>query len=616
MKTMGLLAAWMVAGTALAEVTIDPPFASHMVLQRGVPIELSGTAAAGAGVKVTMGATTAQATADEHGAWRVKLGPQPAGGPMEIVARDGGGEALLEDVLLGDVWLFSGQSNMQMGLDEVIGGPEAITAAGSNPQVRVLSMPKAGSPEPVSDIGAEWRSCTPESLTKFSAVAWFFGKHLRDDPKLDGVPLGLIDSSFGGTAIEAWTPPGTLPEIPADQVSGSMFGIPASELFNRMIHPLTALPVKGAAWYQGEANAGHPGVYDELLENLISRWREAWRQPDLPFFVVQLPAFEGTMGGLDFGWLREAETRACEATERAWQAVSYDTTDGSDLHPWEKEEIGRRIALIARREVYGSEVVAHGPRFEGVRVEGKSLVLSFDQALKTTDGEPVRGLAVAGKDGDFRFVEGRVEKETVVLTPDSMSTPPQVRFAWGGLPDANLVNEAGLPAVPFRTDDLPPASLAFQPEPTVYRIETPGYSLETGRGGSVTSLVTGGKQFMSHEPGGGTKIPGGWGPRNLGKLTLTGPNRMTLSDGRAVLELACAENAMTWTLTNPDKDAFEFRIAIASEVQVQAGETLRLSRDGAGFELRGVTRTDGHTLVVEVPGGGTRELSWTVRPGR
>jgi sialate O-acetylesterase len=597
-----------------ADLEFASPFTSGMVLQRDAPIVIRGHATADSKVTISLGSQKRAGDVAADGRWSVTFEAMPAGGPYAMSASDGSAEVKIDDLLVGDVWLCSGQSNMQMGLDETDGGPEAIKSATTEMPVRVLSVPKAGAETPEDKLDTKWSHCTPDSLRKFSAVAWFFGKHLRQDPKLANVPLGLIDSSFGGTAIEGWTPAGTLPDIPKDRLSGSMFGIPPAHLFNGMIAPLLACRIKGVVWYQGESNAGAPEVYSSLLQNMMNQWRQGWRQPELPFLIVQLPAFEGRMGGLDFGWLREAEADACRRTENAWLAVTYDTTKGFNLHPREKEEIGRRLSLLARRDVYGEEILAQGPQFKKVEIAGDRAVVTFDQELTVPAGEPVRGFTLAGADGDYRYANATIEGTQVQLTANGISEPESVRFAWGAMPDANLINQAGLPAVPFRTDDQKPDTLAFQPLPTVYRIEAQAYALETGRNGSVASLVVGGRQFLSHEPGGGTSIPGIFGPRNLSDTAMVGPRRLALSDDSAKLEIAAADKGMTWTLTNRGNDPIELRIALAPQVGVKSdGTAAELSRDGTKLRIEGIARVDdGSKLIAKAPAHGSAEIHWTI----
>ncbi|MCP5544596.1 MAG: hypothetical protein H7A49_11900 [Akkermansiaceae bacterium] len=614
MKQIAILFLGLAWLSQAAELKFDSAFTSHMVLQRNAPIVLHGDAPERSEVTVILGATKLPAKADAKGRWKVVFDPLPAGGPFLLTARHGDMEVQLEDVLIGDVWLFSGQSNMQMGLDEAIGGPVEIAAATAEMPVRLLRMPKAAAETAEDDIGATWQPCSPDTVRKFSAVGWFFAKHLHEDPSLAKVPLGLIDSSFGGTAIEAWTPEGKLPDIPKEKISGSMFGISPGHLFNRMIAPLRVYPIQGAVWYQGEANAGAPGVYASLLGNMIDQWRETWQRPGLPFFVVQLPAFEGTMGGLDFSWLREAEAKACAETDRAWLAVTHDTTDGFDLHPKEKEEVGRRVSLLARKNVYGRDIVAEGPRMVTTAVKGDRLIVTMDQEPVAASGKRIRGFEIAGENGDFRNADAVIRGRDVELRADGVPNPATVRYAWGAMPDADLTNRADLPAAPFRTDTRDPETPGFQPLPIFHRIETPRYSLETGRGGKVASLIAGGTEFLSREPGGGTWVPGGFGPRNLGFTKTVGPRRIALTDGGAELELACRNESMAWSFTNRGGDPIELHVALSPEVEVAAdGFSATLTRNGVRIEVGGITRVEDHRLVVSAPGHGVSRLDFTFR---
>ncbi|MCC7334940.1 MAG: hypothetical protein IT422_07585 [Pirellulaceae bacterium] len=601
--------------SAADELRFASAFTSSMVLQRDAPLVVTGRGPANCEVEVTLGAQQVNSQVDANGGWRVEFAPLPAGGPVTMTASDGSDNSvILEDILIGDVWVFSGQSNMQMGLQEADGGAEAIAAATSDMPIRVLSVPKATAKTPQSEIGAEWKHCTPQSLPKLSAVAWFFAHHLRQAPELQAVPLGLVDSSFGGTAIEGWTPEGTLPNIDKSQLSGSLFGIQAAHLYNRMIVPLTVYKVKGVVWYQGESNAGSPTVYAKLLQNMIAQWRRVWQQPELPFLIVELPAFEGRMKGLDFSWLREAQAEACRQTVNAWLAVTFDTTNGFDLHPREKDEIGRRLALLARGEVYGEDIVAQGPKFETAMAVNDQIVVTFDQTLETSDAA-VRGFAIAGTDGEYRYADATIEGRQATLSASGVPSPVSVRYAWGAMPVANLIGVCGLPAAPFRTDDQPPQSHAFEPLPTFYRIEMQTYALETGRGGSVASLIVGGKQFLSNESDGGTSIPSMFGARNLAYSHLIGPRRFSLADSSASLELACDDSAMTWIVTNGGNDPIELHISLAAavEVEVRGDQTsAELSRDGTKLTIDGIARVDGdRKLVANIPPHDTAQLHWT-----
>ncbi|MBK1816086.1 hypothetical protein JIN84_10725 [Luteolibacter yonseiensis] len=617
MKKLVRIAACLLASSPVvfsAELGFSTAFSSGMVIQREAPVTVSGQGPAGERVKVTFAAQERSVKVGDDGIWKADFPALTAGGPYVLEASDGKATASVGDVLVGDVWVFSGQSNMQMGLDEAIGGAEAIASAAKDPKIRVLVMPKAGADTPQSVVGAKWRTSTPDSLNKFSAVAGFFAVHLHRDPALKDIPLGVIDTSFGGTCVEAWTPKGALPPIPKEKMSASMFNIPQGNLFNNMIAPLLDLRIKGAVWYQGEGNAGQPGVYAELLENMIAQWRKQWNAPELPFFIVQLPAFEGRANGLDWAWLREAQAFAAKKSPNTWLAVTYDTTNGLDLHPLEKQEIGQRLSLLAAKEVYRRDVVAHGPSVKGVSVGKDQLKVSFDSPLKISNGGKLLGFSIAGADGEYRFAEARIDGNDVLLKAQGISEPKTVRYAWSGLTDANLVNNAGLPAAPFRTDTQPPKTLAFQPIPTVYQILAPSYQLQTGNLGSISSLIVSGKQFLSAEPGGGTSFPGFFGPRNLPTLRELGPSRIELSDSSTRLEIACTDDSLVWTIRNDGKDALDFHIALAEQVKVELkNSSAGLTRGNVGLDVEGFDQQSENKLVTKIQPNSTRTLRLTVR---
>ncbi len=603
----------LAAGTHAAGLSFQSGISNGMVLQRGKPIPLNGDASPGSTLTIRIASQTQSAKADANGQWSVTLPAMDAGGPYTLTASSDAGSVKIDDVLIGDVWVCSGQSNMQMGLAETIGGESAIADLARQKTIRFLEIPRGGADSPNHEIKAEWKHARPETLAKFSAVGGFFAAHLHREPSLTNVPLGIINSSFGGTSIEAWSPADSLKEIPKDQLCGSMFGIPPGALFNNMIHPLFSRPIKGVLWYQGEANAGQPALYVKLLRNLMDQWRKGWNQPDLPFLIVQLPAFDGKMGGLDFGWLREAEIQACSGFPHAWSAVTYDTTDGLDLHPKEKEEIGRRLALIAKREVYSIHVNAHGPRMEKAEISGNQMTVTFDQELKGREGKVALGFAIAGEDGDYRFATASIRGNKVVLEADGVTQPKTVRYAWGGLTNADLTGTDNLPAFPFRTDTLPPESVVFQPMPAFRKIETPAYQLETGSAGRIASLIIRGKQFLSNEPNGGAAVPGGWGYRNLALTNLIGPRRLALSDNAVSLEVACLPSEMRWTLSSRNTDPVDIHIQLSSEVRIQSeGDTVTLTRDDARVQVRGIERVEGHRLIAKAGANASTQLRFTI----
>lgn len=606
----------VISGSALA-VTLDPVFSESMVIQRDVPVNITGTATPGSKIEVSLGATKATALADDSGNWTTSLPAMKAGGPHSLKAVEGSSSVEVRDVLCGDVWVCSGQSNMQMGLHETIGGKEALAASGDLPKIRILTVGRGGADTPRKNIDAKWQPSNAETLRDFSAVAWYFAAGLKKDPALADVPLGIVNSSFGGTAIEAWMPADSLPPLPKEQISGSMFGIPPGALFNGMIAPLTALPVKGTLWYQGEANAGQPGAYVVLLENLMTQWRKAFRQPELPFFIVQLPAFDGTMGGLDFSWVRESQATAATNSEKAWTAVTHDTTDGRDLHPVEKAEIGRRLSLLARQHVYGSRLVSSGPVLKDVELRGKEVRIGFDSAhgLTSANEKPLVGFAIAGDDGDYHYAQARIQGPNVILESPAVPQPKTVRYGWGAMPNANLVNSTGLPAMPFRTDKLAPEKVAFLPMLPMRKVDAPNYQLVTGEGGKVASLIVRGKQFLSNEKDGGTRLPDGFGARNFGIMEDLGPRRIRMSDQTGSLEISCADESMQWILKNDRDNAIDFQIAFNPAAKVSfSGGTAEVSRDDVKIRVEGIERVEGTQANVKIPPKSTVSLRIRLEP--
>ena len=336
-------------GVALAQVKFAPVFSDGAVIQRGMKAPVWGETSPNATVDVQLGSQHRSGRADAQGRWQVAFDALAAGGPFTLNAKSDGSSAEVKDVLVGDVWLCSGQSNMQMSLKETKNGASFVADASKYPNIHLLQMGRGGDANPQTKMGAQWTTSTPGTAQDFSAVAYYFAMGLRQDPKLKDVPIGLIDSSFGGTAIEAWTPKEGMEGVKPEQMSGSMFGIGASTLYNGMINPLVPLGLKGAVWYQGEANAGKPQQYAALLSSMITQWRQKFDNPQLPFLIVQLPSFSDKMGDHYFTWVREAEAKVAHTVPNTWMAVTLDTNDGSNLHPIEKKEIGDRLALLARK---------------------------------------------------------------------------------------------------------------------------------------------------------------------------------------------------------------------------------------------------------------------------
>ncbi|MEZ6075498.1 MAG: hypothetical protein R3C56_07445 [Pirellulaceae bacterium] len=350
------------------------------------------------------------------------------------------------------------------------------------------------------------------------------------------------------------------------------------------------------------------------MQNMIAQWRRVWQQPELPFLIVELPAFEGRMKGLDFSWLREAQAEACRQTVNAWLAVTFDTTNGLIFIHVKRMRSGG--ALHCSR-VAKFTAKTSSPRGRSLKRQWRSTTKSLSPLTKRwrPPTQQCAALPSRAPTGSTDTQTQRSKDAKQRFPPAGVPSPVSVRYAWGAMPVANLIGVCGLPAAPFRTDDQPPQSHAFEPLPTFYRIEMQTYALETGRGGSVASLIVGGKQFLSNESDGGTSIPSMFGARNLAYSHLIGPRRFSLADSSASLELACDDSAMTWIVTNGGNDPIELHISLAAavEVEVRGDQTsAELSRDGTKLTIDGIARVDGdRKLVANIPPHDTAQLHWT-----
>ncbi len=499
-----LLAAFAIP--AIADVTLPCVFSDHMVLQRDKPVAVWGWADAGEQVRVSIADTSAKTKAGPDGRWSLSLEPLAAGGPHTMVV-EGANKLTISDVLVGEVWLCSGQSNMAMTVSRSADFDKEKAAA-KWPKIRMLTVARKAQPEPTDRCQGEWTVCTPDTVGGFSAAGYFFGRTLRKE--LD-VPVGLINSSWGGTAVEAWTSMEVQEAIPqlkpmlaswqtqidtydpaaakaryekqldawkAKAAKAKADGKPAprkprapmdpkvnqnrpANLFNGMIQPLIPYGIRGAIWYQGEHNSnGEQSTrYGLQLETLIADWRARFNQGDFPFFFVQLPNYmKPQQQPSEFtGWVmvREGMLNTL-AVPNTGMAITIDVGEEKDIHPKNKQAVGLRLALWALATVYGEECVYCGPLCTAVLFEDDAMVVQFDHAgdgLKTSDGGPVKGFAIAGSDQKFVWADARIDGDRVIVSSKDVKNPVAVRYAWANNPEVNLVNSAGLPASPFRTDE-------------------------------------------------------------------------------------------------------------------------------------------------------------------
>jgi sialate O-acetylesterase len=512
MRVAPLLLPAVVLSVSIAEAKIKLPalISDHMVLQQEVKANVWGWAEPGEKVTIKFGDKTASTTTGPDKKWSVRLDGLKAGtaGDLTIAGED---TVVVKDVLVGEVWVGSGQSNMEW-IVQAAGNPEQEKAAANYPQIRMFTVTKAPSDKPKDDCVGTWQVCSPETVAKFSAVGYYFSRELHQKLK---VPIGLIHTSWGGTPAEFWTPPAVLernpsfktyferwekqkadypkakaafdeavakwkvkaeeakaenkpvPTAPRAPRGGDAFGGPGC-LWNGMVEPVLPYTIQGAIWYQGESNANNEEEatrYRALFPTMILSWRNAWSQaglrdsenPEFPFLFVQLANFRQRYPDpVDSSWarLREAQLMTLELPHTG-MAVAIDIGEADDIHPKNKQEVGRRLALSALAQVYYIDTEYSGPIYSGFQEEDNRIRLSFRNAngLKASDGGKIKGFAIAGEDKKFVWADVTIDGDHVLISSPQVPKPVSVRYAWSDNPECNLVNEAGLPASPFRTDD-------------------------------------------------------------------------------------------------------------------------------------------------------------------
>jgi sialate O-acetylesterase len=493
-RACGMLLSLALGGTLAAEVTLAPLFTDHAVLQRHVEVPVWGRAAPGEVVTVHFRGHTARTTTLSDGTWRIALPPLERGEPAELVV-SGDNTLRCRDVLVGEVWLASGQSNMAFRLEE-LEKPE-IVAAATDGQIREFSVPSATASAPAATLQGTWRVGGPATAGKFSAIGYYFARQLREHL---GVPVGLVNASVGGTQIESWMSAEALAADPAFAVvharwaavvadyprrlaehevalarweaasgrervalarQGQRKPVPPrreshrdapSSLFNAMVNPLVPFAVRGILWDQGGSNAARSGEYAALFKAHITDWRTRWGDPALPFLFVQDRNYRDPQSPGDHrAQLREAQAAAL-ALPATGMAVTIDIGAPDDPHPRNKAEEGRRLALLALARVHDYPVIASGPVLRSVAVDGALVRVRFETfgATLASRHDPLRGFALAGADGQYRPAEARIEGDTVVLQCEEGIEPVSLRYAWGDDPVGDLASDAGLPAAPFR----------------------------------------------------------------------------------------------------------------------------------------------------------------------
>jgi sialate O-acetylesterase len=600
---------------------VNSIFTNHMVVQRDQPFVLSGSCAPRTEISFELGSVAVSTTSDANGAWTLNALPPSAGGPYTARLSAGSEHISLGDVWCGDVWLCAGQSNMQLSVKEDPHAEDLVRTAGDFPHLHLLSMPKHGADHPETSSGAKWTGDNAEAVKGFSAVGYQFGRDLAST-SLKGTPIGLIDSTFGGTAVEGWVPKSALEQAfhPGDLMD-SMFGLKPASLYNGMIAPLGPLSLRGVVWYQGENNSPRAALYPKLFAALAKSYRRQFNNPACPFLLVQLPAYNELYNGYPFTWMREAQQLTVRSIPHTDLAITYDTTDGFNLHPPDKAEVARRLSLLARRDVYGEKIIASGPTFKSVRIEGDHIEVTFDTGgsdLTSGEAPEVRGFAVAGIDGVYRYADAVIDGPRVNISCRLVSEPKTVRYAFEAAPAADLRNAAGLPAAPFRTDHQPIiVPVEFHPQPRNETVATSAYSMVINSNGMASSLGAHGRQFLSNELGtsGGCVLPGWLGPRSLNRRTDIGPNCVRFADTSGSITYECLEDAMVWRIENTEKDKTSLTINLfpgvhATQSTEAAHPVCTLTRAGQTITIAGVDGIDDNSnaLTVHIDGNSTKVI--------
>ena len=500
-----LMMACFLASPAQAEITLSNLFTDQMVLQQGKPVVVWGNAEKGEEVLISVAGNSVSTTADNDGHFKASLPALKANsGPHQLVL-EGTNKITINDVLVGEVWICSGQSNMAFSVNSA-NDPDLESLAAKYPRIRILSVPQVGSQQPQDNFQGAWQAVTPESVRNFSAVGYFFGRQLHQ--VLD-VPIGLIDNAWGGSACEAWIPRRVLeetgqysellekwdtlaasydheaavekyqvqlnawqakakeardagkavprrPRPPRNQLTGQHR--PAN-LYNGVLNPVIGYGIRGAIWYQGESNSGRAFQYRDLFPLMIDTWRKKWGQDDFSFYWVSLADFQDEVSepaGSNWAELREAQTLTMSTLPNTGEAIITDLGESHDIHPRNKQDVAKRLVRWALARDYGYDIVYRSPLYKSHEIKGNRVLVTFDHVgggLDTHDVRQVLGFAIAGENQKFVNAEARiVGNNQVEIWSDDIDAPVAVRYAWAQNPVCNLQNREHLPATPFRTD--------------------------------------------------------------------------------------------------------------------------------------------------------------------
>jgi sialate O-acetylesterase len=509
MKSISFLVALLLVNPLHAELMMPAIFGDNMVLQQKLANPVWGWDTPGTEVTVTFEGQTKTAKAGADGRWTVKLDAVPASATPTSMSVIGSGSKVFKNILVGEVWVCSGQSNMQWSV-QAADDPDLEAMTATFPNIRLISVPQVGTQEPQKDFKGQWVECSPKTVPSFSAVGYFYGRVLH---QALGVPVGLINNAWGGSAAEAWIKRDVLEKD--ERFTSLMAGTKAKEadlakpetmksweaamqtwkqkseaakkegkpfnnrapqgpeawlkgnsrpgnIYNGVLLPTIGYGIKGAIWYQGESNAGRAYEYRSLFPRMITHWREEWQQGDFPFYWVQLADFKPevpTPGDSDWAELREAQTMTMSAVKNGGQAVIIDLGEGKDIHPKNKRDVAERLARWALAKDYAMKLPYRSPEFKSLQVQGDKAVITVDtfgSSLYTFDVKEARGFAVCGQDRKWVWAEAElVGADKIQVSAASVHVPVAVRYAWNDNPVCNVFSKDGLPLTPFRTDDYP-----------------------------------------------------------------------------------------------------------------------------------------------------------------
>ena len=450
-------------GVLKAEIRLPAIFGDHMVLQQQTDAAIWGMATPKQAVNVVASwdNESYSTKSDKEGNWKLKVKTPAAGGPYTISISDGA-SITLNNVLIGEVWICSGQSNMQMTMsgyrNQPILGANKTIATSRNESIRLFTVERTKSLDPQYDFPGIWTECTPGNVSDFSATAYYFGQMIEE--ALD-VPVGLICSSWGGTRIEPWMSENGFDKfnwviLPDKKPEGELSPQTPTVLYNAMIKPMVGFAIKGGLWYQGESNRNEPEHYRELMPSLVENWRSEWGIGDFPFYYVQIAPYDYGTNGLNSALLREAQLKASTAIPNIGMACLMDVGEKHNIHPADKQAAGERLAYLALAKTYGTNGLEYsGPVLKEMTIEGNLVKLTFDHATNglTTFGKELVNFKVAGENERFVPAKAILTRNGITLVSPSIEKPVAVRYAFDDFVVGELFNTEGLPASSFRTDD-------------------------------------------------------------------------------------------------------------------------------------------------------------------